>query len=313
MKNHITRTTLIASVHKLLKAWQTQHEEELTNSYTSTATLQSSAHGTLTTNKAIAKQLSTDFQNTETQLFSSNHCTAYLPEEDIYLVVTYVYGTLQETNQQFTTFGATVLWWFSLDSDVFRVTQQKLQLQWISGNTALFKGWKFPKGNRFWQVGDAEDIIVSELDAPWQQYPSLQLLGTEEELIAQAFTKYAWAIDQADFTLLGQTFTEDAHGAFHPMGNLNGKHQIIATMKAFRQPWPWMQHFGKALHINIHSNGTEATLLVGRMIPQEPATILNEVQYGAHYRFTMRKEHGDWKIYKYSYVGGWFSSVADIV
>lgn len=150
--------------------------------------------------------------------------------------------------------------------------------------------------------------MVSELDAPWHRIPVSALPVTNEEATAEAWFRYAWALDQADFVLFGQCFSEDAEAVLTPMGHLKGRRELMATLKAFRLPWPWMQHYGEPLQFEIQSDGSSAALLLGRVMPGRTATPENEPLYGAHYRIQLVKDDGEtgW-IGQMAYVPGWFS------
>lgn len=68
-------------------------------------------------------------------------------------------------------------------------------------------------------------------------------------------------------------------------------------MKAFRLPWPWMQHFGKPLKVCVHPDRKSAFLIIGRVIAEKTHDSVGRKIYGAHYRVGMEKDaHNQWSI-----------------
>lgn len=307
------RDKIVAKIDSFLAAWQEGNRTAIQEQFTADAVFESSAHGLYSSNIEISEELVNKLPADSSLLFSSNHYVAHIPDTCRYVVTFYVYGIVRRTHTDALVFGATATGHIKATEARLHFTDIKFSVNWLEGNTSLLSGWKQPRGNRYWQPGDPEKVIVSELDAPWHLYRNLTEPGSEEELVKQSYARYSWAIDQADFTLLGQQFSADAYGNFTPMGELSGKHQIIATMKEFRQPWPWMQHFGEGLKVDFNPDKTQATLIVGRLIPQQYLTVLDARKYGAHYQLKMIKTDNTWKIKYFSYNPGWFSDLAEIL
>jgi hypothetical protein len=100
--------------------------------------------------------------------------------------------------------------------------------------------------------------------------PAAKVAGSAQDEVAEVFMRYIWAMDQADFGQMRDTLTEDIAGAFPPIGDLKGRHEVMGQLKDFRQAWPWMQHFCVPLRIDI--NGDQAQMLLGRVIAQRPTS-----------------------------------------
>ena len=108
----------------------------------------------------------------------------------------------------------------------WRFRDLKLSIPWTDGDTSRFSQWKVLPGQG-WKLGDPTPTIVSELDSPWARgVPPLSSTDAVQQ-VADAYARYAWAIDQGDFGLLSGCYTEDAFGEFPPMGHRDGRHEII--------------------------------------------------------------------------------------
>jgi hypothetical protein len=70
---------------------------------------------------------------------------------------------------------------------------------------------------------------------------------------------------------------------------------LVATLKAFRMPWPWIQHYGVPLQIDIAEDRQSASLLLGRIIPEQDKTADGESLYGAHYKIELKKKTANGK------------------
>ncbi|BDB30294.1 MULTISPECIES: nuclear transport factor 2 family protein [Cupriavidus] len=226
------------------------------------------------------------------------------------MVSAYFHGEARQSagNAEAVAFGGVVILSFESQGSRARIREIRIQLHWVHGESARLTGWQLPPTDRAWQPGDPPAVVVSELDAPWHRIPVSELATSNEEAAAEAWFRYAWALDQADFVLFGQCFSEDAEAELTPMGHLKGRRELMATLKAFRLPWPWMQHYGEPLQVEIQSDGSSAALLLGRVMPGRTTTPENKPLYGAHYRIQLIKDDGEtWRIGQMAYVPGWFS------
>lgn len=194
------------------------------------------------------------------------------------------------------------------DADALaRIADLRLQIDWIDGDRTAAPAWTFPSGQR-WQPGDAPAVLVSELDAPWRRVPVSTLARSDVDDIEEAWFMYAWGLDHADSALYATCFTEDASALLPPMGDLQGRRVLMAALKAFRMPWPWIQHAGEALDVELDSDGQGATLVLGRVIPGRLRGDDGKPLFGAHYRIRMARSALQWQIARMEYRTGWFTT-----
>lgn len=193
--------------------------------------------------------------------------------------------------------------------DSIQVTTVRIQINWIDGERFAPPGWTLPAG-RHWQPGDPEATIVSEIDAPWHRVPASSLALTDEQAIAEAWYTYAWGLDMADQALFGACFTEDASALLPPMGDLQGRRSLAGTLKAFRMPWPSIQHYGVPLDIQVERDGDAAALVIGRLIPGQTRTAEGLPLFGAHYRIGAVRAQGCWRIRRMEYHPGWVTAAS---
>ncbi|GAA0533791.1 MULTISPECIES: nuclear transport factor 2 family protein [Pigmentiphaga] len=146
-------------------------------------------------------------------------------------------------NARAVAFGGVLVLSFTAVEEHLRIRSIRFQLNWVQGDVGLLTGWQLPVMDRLWQPGDAPAVVVSELDAPWHQIPASDLPTSDNDAIAEAWFRYAWGLDQADFSLFEQAFSEDVEAELTPMGRPKGRRTLMATLKAFRMPWPWMKHY----------------------------------------------------------------------
>lgn len=201
-------------------------------------------------------------------------------------------------------FGGMVVLEGDIDREDTHIKLVRTQINWTNGDRSLLSHWKLPTEQR-WQPGDAESTIVSELDAPLHRFQVSTLTLTDEQAIAEAYYTYAWGLDMADAALYQHCFTEEATAVLPPMGELRGRRSLTTTLKAFRMPWPWIQHYGTPLDIALDADGQTATLILGRIIPGEARTPEGEALYGAHYRINLERRANAWQIQRMEYLPGW--------
>jgi hypothetical protein len=219
----------------------------------------------------------------------------------------YVHGDLQESigSQPVASFGGVLVLAIGDKGEGARIHEVRLQLRWVQGRGTALEGWNLPIMDRQWKPGDSVNSLTSEMDAAWHRIPNSDLALTDSEAIAEAWSRYAWALDQADFGLFDQAFTDDATAELTPMGQLNGKRVLLSTLKEFRMPWPWMMHYGAPIKIEIGANSEEATMVMGRIMPGQNRAPDGSRIYGAHYSIRLRKEAGSWRMSQMDYIPGW--------
>ncbi|WP_316778992.1 nuclear transport factor 2 family protein [Pedobacter antarcticus] len=309
MKTETTRNAIIQLVNNWLTAWSSGNEIALHRIFGPDSTFSSTAHGVIKGNLKIASCLIDDCNSCPfLRLNASNYYISCADQfTSIATISMYIYGGFQSHLN----FGGTVIASVHIDqSGSWKFAQLTLTVNWMQGDKSLLPYWKYPTENRLWIQGDPTPLIVSELDSPWVNSSSIEHSKSKIDQITETFSRYSWAIDQADFTLLQTCFTDDSKGNFPPMGYLNGKHEIIGQLKAFRQIWPWMQHFGEILNINLNELENTAQMLVGRINTHDMLPSINETSYGAHYQLSLRLEANVWKITNFDYVPGHFSKTA---
>jgi hypothetical protein len=210
-------------------------------------------------------------------------------------------------------FGGMIVMESERDGDSIHVTTVRIQINWINGELngerVALAGWTLPTG-RHWQPGDPEAAIVSEIDAPWHRVPASSLAATNEQAVAEAWYTYAWGLDMADYALFGECFTEDASALLPPMGDLQGRRSLAGTLKAFRMPWPWIQHYGVPLDIQVDREGETASLVIGRLIPGQTRTPEGVPLFGAHYQIRAARAQGCWRIRRMEYYAGWVTAAS---
>jgi hypothetical protein len=224
----------------------------------------------------------------------------------------YVLGELEPSQERAdkggATFGGVIT--LSLEGlpEQLRIRSIRFQLNFAQGNLSLLNGWALPPMERAWKPGDPPAVIVSELDAPWHKIPASELPTTDEEAIVEAWYRYAWALDQADFVLFDKSFSDTVEAELTPMGRMKGHRTLIGTLKAFRMPWPWMKHYGEPLRVDVGPDGRTAALVIARIIPGQTHAPDGKRIYGAHYRINALQEDGNaWRISQMEYFPGWIS------
>ena len=204
-------------------------------------------------------------------------------------------------------FNGVLVLHFAPRGETAMVTELRLQLNSVEGATAVLADWALPVAHRQWKPGDAPAVVSSELDAPWHRIPRNSLPLNDEEQLAHAWYRYAWGLDQADHSLLGQSFSKDASAVLPPMGELKGDRMLVSTLKAFRMPWPWMLHAGRPLAIKHAPGSSTARMVLGRLIPGRMRMEDGRRLYGAHYQLELIQVAGEWRLHRMDYHEGWVS------
>jgi hypothetical protein len=292
-----------------LRNLEANNKKEVENSFCEIMNFSSSAHGKSSTAKDTAELLLSALRSKVPNILrSSNHfISSEMTGRNNITLSAYIYGLLN--NEM--VFGATMISQITTDQNgSLKFNTIKLAFNWTEGNRSAFQAWRFPIQERLWQPGDPTNVIVSELDAPWWKENSNKMSTNLWNELQETFSRYAWAIDQYDIKLLTKCFTQDATGNFPPMGFLSGINEIITNMKAFRQPWSWMQHFGELLEVESTDSNT-ALIRVGRIIPQAMNFQEATKTFGAYYKLELKKTEVVWKINYFDYRPGWFRYPAE--
>ncbi|MER5748620.1 nuclear transport factor 2 family protein [Streptomyces sp. NPDC002088] len=303
--NPITKDVRVA-LDTFAAAWTEGDQSALSSLFTESSVLHSSAHGQARGAAEIASLFSADLvAKTSLRVVTTNHSVS--GDDRRTVLTSYLYGVSSPSDPTPSTFGATLLADLVRTEDGWQFAELRLSIPWTDGDPARFVPWSLPSAEG-WKLGDATPAIVSELDSPWSRgVPDLDADDAVQQA-ADFYARYAWAIDQGDIALLRDCFTEDVSGSFPPMGDLDGRHEVIGQMKSFRRGWPWMQHFGRTLHVTVDEAQTSAHLVVGRIIPQQSAAPNGQDLYGAHYQLDLRRQNGIWRISSFDYIPGWITT-----
>jgi len=189
-------------------------------------------------------------------------------------------------------------------SEGWKILHLRFQLDWQHGNKGYATNWRLADGMIGWHQNTETPAILSELDAPWRVFPNPDERGTDEEQVAETYIRYAWALDQADFSLLTTVFTEDAKADMSPFGPMNGQQEIVSLLKILRSGQPYMQHAATNFRVNV--TGDTATMDIYRVVPFTPTReTLDAPIFGAHYESRLRRDEGGWKFEWLHYIPGW--------
>lgn len=301
-----TRALLAALREHFFVAWSQGQWQRLTPSLSESATLISSQHGDGRGVVSWQHLLSADLPDLA-WLRTSNHATV-LGARGQAAGSAYAFGLFSD-GQRHLLFGASVILQFQETGDQWLLVHARIQINWYRGEASLVPHWRLPPGDSGWQLGDLPPVIVSELDSPWVLDGAGTWPGSAEEAVIELYSKYSWAIDQADIALLSDCYTADAAGGFTPIGALQGRHAIVGQLKSFRRHWPWMQHFADVVRLDLEGDGRHARMIVARVIPERPVDASGKALYGAHYQIRARQEDdGQWRICWSDYRPGWFTT-----
>jgi len=308
MNDIALRTKVTTVIDQFIAGWTTAQWENIDGTIAQDVTLLSGQHGNITSIEALRESLELE-SNLLSWVRKSNHATVIDQQVTQAISSQYLIGLFEKENRQFL-FGASATFEFAINNqNEALLTKIKFQANWYKGDATLAQHWKYLPSDDGWTLGDPDPAIVSELDAPWNLIQSRQPQSDIKNAIAESYSKYSWAIDQNDISLLSDSYTPDAKGGFSPMGKLNGRHSIIGQQKNFRRHWPWMQHFADVLRIDLDQDGQHANMIVGRIVPETLLTAHSDKVYGAHYQLRVRlDEDGEWRICWFDYRPGWFTS-----
>ncbi|WP_175781489.1 nuclear transport factor 2 family protein [Burkholderia anthina] len=311
MSSAISRSQLLDTLDAFVDAWADPRVASAGSLLEENVDLFSSHRGHVHGKDNVIELLRNEFSGSGFARIAATNRVARA-DRDSAIVSAYVHGEVRPAGSPrdatVTGFGGVVMLSVETRHGEPRIREIRIQLNWVQGDAASLPAWKRPPSDRAWKPGDAPAVIVSELDAPWHRVPESLLPVSDEQAIADAWFRYAWALDQADFALFAAAFSEHAEAELTPMGHLKGRRELMTTLKAFRMPWPWMQHNGEPLSIGIEPDGNHATMVLGRIMPGRTGDDTGKRLYGAHYRIGLVKEQdGTWKIERMAYFPGWFS------
>lgn len=237
----VTRQHFLEGLQAVRTLWSGQHVDRAEEMFADAVRLSASHRGETAGRARVIDALRTDFAGLELDYLGFNNRVARA-EDRAGLVSAYFHGRTRNpaAPDQQVMFGGLVIVSFDIEGVRSHISGIKTQLTWTEGASALLGGWCLPPAKRHWQPGDLPAVIVSELDSAWNRFSRSDLVLTDEEAIAEAWYRYAWALDQADFALFEGAFSEDIEAELTPMGHMRGRCLLMGTLKAFRMPWPFM-------------------------------------------------------------------------
>lgn len=192
----------------------------------------------------------------------------------------------------------------------WRMSEIRMDILWEEGNfDELKQGWYFEDPHAKTYPGIHLPCINGELDSPWFRISNAEDVLSEEEKIASAFYRYAFAIDNLAFSEFEKAVNEDVVASIEPWGPMD-KRLWMQALKYHRQRDRQWGHCGKIGHIEY--DGDVAHMVVYRMCGhkqrEHPYAYTNEnvdIEHAcAKYEIDLVKNGIDWRIKRcYYYLG----------
>lgn len=265
----------------------------------------SSHHGHAKGGDAITKSLLRDTANGPMLGQFSNVYVATLNDKAI--ASFYLFGLMGTSNANLFLFGSTQVIEFSKVQDSWKIDTIRLVVNWSKGDSSQVSHWRNLPVQNGWQIGFEAPAMISELHSPWAVFPEVLPPEDLQEALEELYFRYAFAVDQNDMMLLKSAYSEDISGGFAPVGNLNGRDQVIGTLKNFRHLATYWQHFAEVVRYEEEPDGQHVKMIVARIIPERPVDESGQKVYGAHYQLRARKTaSGQWQFCWTDYRPGWF-------
>lgn len=304
MSTSISRASMMATLEDFRAFWVGTGDIDPATLFAPDVDYASSHRGQARGIEQLVQIMGTDFEGVQDLRLRLSNPVARAAG-DTGLVAAYLLGEGRvEAGQAM--FGGMLILELAPSGAALKIGSIRQQIGWIKGSGAAFRHWTRPS-EQLWQPGDPAATIVSELDAPLHRLASSSLALSDEEAIAEAWYTYAWALDMADTSLYRNCFSDDASALLPPMGELQGRRMLTATLKAFRMPWPSIQHYGEPVDIVLDQSGEHASMVIGRLIPGATTSPEGKPLYGAHYRIELVRDHDSWKMKRMAYYPGWFT------
>lgn len=200
--------------------------------------------------------------------------------------------------------------WEKVDGK-WRVTELKLEIDYCLGDFSEFTAnWYFEKPGLSYYHGIHLPVISGELDAPWRRVPTEDEGNkTDEELILETFSRYAFGIDSLNFSLLVDALSDDVVVNMAPWGSMD-KREFMQTLKFKRQAANNWSHPAQLESVRI--DGDAAELRLNRMAGHRQSAIpivftpenAETVYADARYEIKMLREDGQWRILRMDYFLG---------
>lgn len=221
-------------------------------------------------------------------------------------VSVYLIGNL-DNGQQHLTFSGSMILDLQRANGQWQITAVHLQ-HGIDGGK--LPHWKTARTyRRQWQPDDATDAIIPEIDSPWHKFPdNAYTPDSKDEQVAELYSRYAFAIDFADWRQLSDVFAADVQSNLPPMRQQAGHRHVYGQLRAFRSTIGNLLHMTEPLNIEWLSE-REAKLLLGRVVSAQDYTPDGKRLYIARYDATVRQDpDGVWRYTRFNYdEGNWFT------
>ncbi|MCR8866013.1 nuclear transport factor 2 family protein [Priestia megaterium] len=224
-----------------------------------------------------------------------------LSQQSVYLTGLFIHKDNVQMNPFW--FGGHFVNTYKLTEEGWKISHLRFDLDWHYGTSPYTVNWKIQNRALGWSPDIENPKILSELEAPWRVISQSEENNCGKEEVVATFNRYAWAFDQGDISLLNDIFTDDAMINMVPIGQIQGRKNIISQLKISRSGRPTFHHAVEPHEIEIKNE--KAKLKMYRLVPFKPTedTLENPV-YGAVYTCDLRKEDGMWKFEQMNYKEG---------
>ncbi|HOP57139.1 MAG TPA: nuclear transport factor 2 family protein [Bacillota bacterium] len=226
-------------------------------------------------------------------------------------VVTGLVGINDEDYFHYFNFGGYYLNDYVKENGKWKISHIRFNLDFEDGNTCFVRNWWKLIDYRYFE-GNISYPIVSEIHAPWRVIENPESLGTDEEQVLDAYYRYSWGIDHADFEIFKSCI--DSEFCFGNSILSNGKNQtetkedmlanLIKFMKYKRFKEATMEHIWKIVSVDIQNGIAKVKSM--RYEPNRMSTTkFNRLNmetdfYTGKFEYEFVKREGnDWK------TGGW--------
>lgn len=181
----------------------------------------------------------------------------------------------------------------------------------FGNNLFVYGHWKLMDYQKY---NGHEPMINPELDNPWYAIPEDEEKQSDEEMVFELMSKYAYAFDHGDFTFL-KTFTTDEFfingsstrkDASDIMGNGDflGHREVSDFLRDKFHKEAKMMHSCRMKSIQIKGNKALALMprseehrLKNKMLKRD--NIHSMFSTALHFIYAIKNEDGQWKMYKY--------------
>lgn len=186
----------------------------------------------------------------------------------------------------------------------------RLDITHVEGDFAELTGdWYMGKPQSGWYEGIHLPVVSGELDNPFRIVPVSESQLTDEEMVLEAFYRYAFGIDTVSLDNAEAVLAEDVVVNMAPFGSMD-KRTFLQTLKIQRMPDRHWIHPVQPEEVLIQ--GERAFVRLNRLMGHEerhPALSPDNYRQKmacARYELKLTKEDGDWRISRMDYLFGGF-------